>query len=119
MTVIDTWAAIAAGLAAACLALRGELLKPNGAVFATAPTLVFASLIGLSLLMATRVVSILSGSHATAWEALTASGLAASSAIMLGNLWRQRSKKAATAARHPGVAYGHPEGAFAQGQGRG
>ncbi len=92
MTMIDQWAALAAAAAAASLALRGELLKPTLGAFASAPAWVFASLICLSIVLAARVISILAGSPANAWEAATYTALALSSAAMLANILRQRRR---------------------------
>ena len=61
MSCIDVWAAIAAAVAAACLALRGEFLKPDCRAFATAATWVWLSLILLAAFLGARVVSLLFG----------------------------------------------------------
>lgn len=90
MTGVDIVAAIAAGMASVCLALRAYMLKPAFGSWCTAPSLVWGSLLVLSVACAISALSILrGGGHATAREALVLLALAGSSAVMLRNLHRQ------------------------------
>lgn len=92
MNALDLFAAMAAGTAGGCLALRGYMLKPSFSTWASAPNAVATGLLVLALVMGCAVVSILGGAHASAREAAVYGVLAVVSAIMAWNVHRQRVK---------------------------
>lgn len=90
MTLIDVWAATAATLAGACLAMRSNMLRPNLAHLVSAPSPVFFSLSLESMALLAAVVNIVRGGHASLREAIVYSVVAGAALVMLINLAAQR-----------------------------
>ncbi|MFN3585781.1 hypothetical protein [Phenylobacterium sp.] len=86
MNVVDVWAAVAAAVAAAALALRGNMLKPDIGSWAAAPRMVRIGLSLLSIALGMAAVTLIGGGHATAREAMIYTVLAAVAVVMAWNL---------------------------------
>lgn len=99
---VDIWAFTAALVASAALALRSQMLRPTFHTLVDAPTMVWLSLSALGIACGGYAVTIASGNHAIAREAVLLTALAVSAVIMLINLRTQA--KAATAAAAAGGA---------------
>lgn len=91
MSLVNLWATSAAFLAAAALAMRANMLKPDLKTWPQAPRLVQRTLAGLGIVMGMAAVSIFVGRDATAREALVYTALALGGLIMLANLNAQRT----------------------------
>jgi hypothetical protein len=89
MTGVDIWAAAAALVAGACLALRANMLKPDFTDWCSAPRAVWLGLFALSVVMTGAGINILSGGGASGREAATYTAMAVSAVLMLVNLHRQ------------------------------
>ncbi|PHY20941.1 hypothetical protein [Caulobacter sp. BP25] len=90
MTTMDIVAATAGALASGWLAIRAYMLKPAFQSWCSAPGLVWASLLLLSVICGIVALSIVrTGVPATPREALLLIGLAWVALVMLINLHRQ------------------------------
>lgn len=83
---VDYWAMMAAGIAAASIALRANMLKPSFSAWSPAPWPVWAGLMAVAITLAMGAINISSGDHANPREALSYSVLALSGLVMLWNL---------------------------------
>lgn len=106
MSGVDLWAALAASVACASIAMRANMLKPQHRAWAQAPAAVWASLMLLAIGLGMAAVNIWTGGQATAREALGYTVLAAVSLVLLRNVhregvrsWRARERAAQGFAR--------------------
>lgn len=89
MTLLDTWAVIAAAAASGFLAVRSQMLRPTFTSLQDAPALVYLALSGLAIVCGGCMVSIWAGAHASPREALLLTALAIAAAVLFLNLRRQ------------------------------
>lgn len=90
MTTMDVVAAVAGGLASGWLAIRAYMLKPTFKSWCSAPGMVWASLLLLSVTCGVVALSIIrTGVSATPRETLLLIVLAEVAIVMLVNLHRQ------------------------------
>ena len=89
-SLVDIWAASAATLAAGCLALRSNMLRPHMAVWVSSPPIVFLALSFESAIPGGAALNIVGGAHASLREALAYSAVALATLVMLVNLAVQR-----------------------------
>jgi hypothetical protein len=88
--VVDVWAVSALVLAAGCLALRSNMLRPHMSVWSSSPAPVFLALSFQSAVLGGAAWSIMGGSHASLREAIAYTAVAVASLAMLVNLAAQR-----------------------------
>lgn len=88
MNLVDLWAAAAAGAACAALLLRGNMLKPDHAAWASAPWPVWVTVIVTAIAFGCSAVSIGAGGHASPREAMIYTVIAVAALVMVLNLNR-------------------------------
>ncbi|WP_395444277.1 hypothetical protein [Caulobacter sp. UC70_42] len=90
MSIMDLVAVAAAALASGWLAIRAYMLKPAFASWCSAPGIVWASILALSVVCGIAALSIVrTGVHATPRETMLLLTLAWVAFVMLVNLHRQ------------------------------
>jgi hypothetical protein len=94
MTAVDMATAVAAGVAFAALALRGNMLKPEARAWASSRA-ASLNIIALSVFFGGLAIDVCSRGGATPRELASTIAVAISSVGMLAHLWRQRSPPAA------------------------
>ena len=102
MNRMDLVAVTAATLASGWLAIRAYMLKPAFASWCSAPGVVWASILALSVICGVAALSIVrTGVHATPRETMLLLALAWVALVMLVNLHRQAPEAASAAGRYP------------------